>query len=82
MIAALSAWHDALRFSRPPLRLPGAERGRVLATLANAGVFGGSSYDGLVALEATAHAQTLLTLDNRPQGTYQRLGAEFTVIRT
>lgn len=43
-------------------------------------MFGGASYDGLVALEAAAHAETLLTLDERAQVTYRRLGAQFTVI--
>lgn len=72
----------ASRFSQPPLRLGDAQRTRVLQTLAGAGVFGGAGYDGLVALEAKAHARTLLTLDERAQYTYQRLGAEFTVITT
>ncbi len=70
----------ACRFDAPPLRLGEAERNRLLQTLAGAGVYGGASYDGLVALEASAHAQTLLTLDDRARSTYQRLGAEFTVI--
>jgi hypothetical protein len=43
-------------------------------------VFGGSSYDGLVALEAKTHGAPLLTLDERAQSTYRRLGAQFTVI--
>jgi hypothetical protein len=68
------------RFSRPPLRLDDAQRGGVLERLAAAGVFGGASYDGLVAFEAQTHAQALLTLDERAQSTYRRLGAEFTVI--
>lgn len=68
------------RFDEPPLRLADAERNRLLQTLAGAGVSGGASYDGLVALEASAHAHTLLTLDDRAQSTYQRLGTEFTVI--
>jgi hypothetical protein len=68
------------RFDQPPLRLGDAERGRVLDTLADAGVLGGASYDGLVALEAKAHARTLITLDERAQATYRRLGAEFTAI--
>jgi toxin FitB len=68
------------RFSQPALRLRSAEGDRVLETLADAGVSGGASYDGLVALEAKAHARTLLTLDERAQATYRRLGAEFTVI--
>ncbi len=70
----------ARRFGEPPLRLDDTERSRVLATLAGAGVFGGASYDGLVALEARAHGRTLLTLDERAQSIYQRLGAAFTPI--
>src|SRR6516164_6422128 len=70
----------ARRFSRPPLRLRNAERAGVLARLAGAGVFGGASYDGLVALEAKAHTQSLLTLDERAQSIYRRLGANYTVI--
>jgi hypothetical protein len=34
-------------------------------------------YDGLVALEARAHDQVLLTRDTRAQDTYRRLGAAF-----
>jgi hypothetical protein len=70
----------ARRFGRPPLRLDDAERGSVLETLAAAGVLGGASYDGLVALEAKAHGRTLLTLDERAQSTYQRLGVAFRAI--
>ena len=70
----------ARRFDDPPLRLGDDERNCLLQTLAGAGVYGGASYDGLVALEAKAHAYALLTLDDRAQSTYQRLGAEFTVI--
>jgi hypothetical protein len=52
----------------------------VLERLAGAGVFGGASYDGLVALEADAHGHTLLTLDQRARSTYQRLGVSFDVV--
>ena len=67
----------AERFPEPPLRLDDAERSAVAATLASAGVLGGSSYDGLVALEARRHGLTLITLDERAQVTYRRLGATF-----
>ena len=77
---ALAADVLARRFAQPPLRLGDAERGRVLETLAQAGVLGGASYDGLVALEAKTHGRTLITLDERAQATYRRLGAEFTVV--
>ena len=70
----------ARRFGQPPLRLRDAERNHLLETLADAGVSGGASYDGLIALEAKSHGRTLLTLDERAQATYRRLGAEFAVI--
>lgn len=80
MDPSLAAEVLSRRFNQPPLRLSDAHRSEVLHTLAQAGVRGGASYDGLVALEARAHAHGLLTLDERAQSTYRRLGAEFTVI--
>ena len=65
------------RFNEAPLTLPGAERRHLVDSLARAGVFGGATYDGLVALEAAAHDSVLLTLDQRAQGTYRRLGVSF-----
>jgi toxin FitB len=78
--AATAATILARRFEDDPLRLTDADRGSLLDTLAVAGVFGGASYDGLVALEASAHERTLLTLDQRARSTYQRLGVPFRVI--
>jgi hypothetical protein len=77
---SLAASVLARRFNQPPLRLDDDQRGEALQTLAAAGVFGGASYDGLVALEAKAHGRALLTLDERAQSTYQRLGVAFSVI--
>ena len=62
------------------MRLDDAQRGKLLTTLSRAGVHGGAAYDGLVALEARTHSHTLLTLDERAQSTYRRLGVEFTVL--
>jgi hypothetical protein len=70
----------AQRFPEPPLRLGEADRTSVLERLAEAGVFAGASYDGLVALEAHANGQTLRTLDERAQATYRRLGIAFSTI--
>jgi predicted nucleic acid-binding protein len=67
----------ASRFGEEPLQLAAAERRTLLSTLAAAGVGGGASYDGLVALEAAAHDQVLLTRDARAQDTYRRLGVAF-----
>jgi toxin FitB len=68
------------RFADTPLCLDDAERSALLERLAAAGVFGGATYDGLVALEAEAHGRVLLTLDERAQVTYRRLGVRFDVI--
>jgi PIN domain len=68
------------RFNGAPLRLRAAESASLLETLAAASVFGGASYDGLVALEAKAHGCTMLTLDRRAQSTYRRLGVPFRMI--
>ena len=68
------------RFDERPLRLGAADRVRLVERLAESGVSGGASYDGLVGLEAGAHRQVLLTLDERAVATYRRLGVEFDVI--
>jgi hypothetical protein len=78
--AALAADVLARRFDGRPLRLSGSSIGGLLSKLADAGVFGGASYDGLVALEADAHGHALLTLDSRAQETYRRLGVAFRVV--
>jgi hypothetical protein len=78
--AAAAAQVLARRFSQASLSLDETKRGSVLETLAGAGIFAGASYDGLVALEAHAHRRRLLTLDQRAQATYQRLGVQFDVI--
>jgi predicted nucleic acid-binding protein len=44
--------------------------------LARAGVSGGATYDGLVALTARSHELTLLSLDRRAERTYKALGVE------
>lgn len=68
------------RFPDAPLRLDDPGRSNALRTLADAGILGGATYDGLVALEAQSHACRLLTLDQRAQDTYRRLGVAFEAI--
>jgi toxin FitB len=68
------------RFGGDPLRLPDPDRAALPGTLAGAGVIGGASYDGLVALEARAHGEPLLSLDRRAQETYRRLGVPFEAV--
>jgi predicted nucleic acid-binding protein len=70
----------ASRFGGEPLQLAAAERRMLLSTLAEAGVGGGASYDGLVALEARAHDKVLLTRDSRAQDIYRRLGVAFRAV--
>lgn len=68
------------RFDGGVLALGDADRTRLPGTLADAGVFGGASYDGLVALEAQAHDRLLLTLDRRAEDVYRRLGTRYRAI--
>ncbi len=79
--ASVAADVLARRFGSAPLRLDAAARIAVLERLASAGVFGGATYDGLVALEAQAHGRTLLTLDRRARTTYTRLGVTIEVLQ-
>ncbi len=79
--ASVAADVLASRFGSAPLRLDAAARIAALERLASAGVFGGATYDGLVALEAQAHGRTLLTLDRRAQTTYTRLGVTIEVLQ-
>ncbi len=66
----------AERFPGAALTLTDVDRTRLPMTLADVAVFGGATYDGLVALEALTHGETLLTLDTRARGAYARIGVE------
>lgn len=68
------------RFPGAPLRLDRRAERALPATLAGAGVIGGSSYDGVVALQAAAAGEPLLTLDARALGTYRRLAVDAVLI--
>ncbi len=68
------------RFGDRPLHLAYEIRDGLLGALSAAGISGGASYDALVALEAAEHGHALLTLDDRAQRTYQRLGVAFEAI--
>ena len=75
--AGAAAQVIARRFDGPPLRLSARDHRALVSVLSDHGVVGGASYDGLVALEAGAHGETLLTLDRRAAETYRRLGVSF-----
>jgi predicted nucleic acid-binding protein len=53
---------------------PAAER-QAPALLAAAGISGGATYDGLVALAAKEHGATLVSRDARAEANYRRIGA-------
>jgi predicted nucleic acid-binding protein len=53
--------------------LAGEELAKVNGRLASAGVSGGASYDGLIALTALKHGLELLSRDHRAQRTYRSL---------
>lgn len=48
--------------------------------LAGAGIAGGATYDGLVALAAREHGAVLVTRDARARSTYERLGVAVEVL--
>ena len=66
----------------PPrvLHLDRAAARSLINRLAIAGITGGASYDGLVAVTATAHDEVLLTRDTRAVATYERLGIAYELI--
>jgi hypothetical protein len=49
--------------------------------LADAGVRGGATYDGLVAITAKVNGATLVTLDAKASQTYRKLGVDFELLR-
>jgi predicted nucleic acid-binding protein len=51
-----------------------------LKRLRDAGVSGGPTYDGVIALTAAAARATLVTCDRRALPTYLRLGAEVELV--
>jgi predicted nucleic acid-binding protein len=74
--AALAAEYVA-GFAPRRLTLPGREHDRMVDKLAESGVVGGAVYDALVGLTAAHHSLTLLTLDQRAEVTYKRLGIDY-----
>lgn len=58
---------------------PGDER-RLIRELAAAGVAGGATYDGLIALTAREHSVELVSLDRRAARTYRTLGVGFSIL--
>jgi predicted nucleic acid-binding protein len=64
----------------PALVIPDDQAWRVHRVLAAAGVAGGATYDGLVALAARYHGVPLITRDVRARATYSALGVEVVTV--
>lgn len=62
-----------VRFDRPPM-LDGDESRAAPTVLARAGVAGGATYDGLIALAARSAGVSLASRDRRALNTYRLLG--------
>ena len=52
----------------------------LLGRLSSAGIFGGATYDALIAATALAEGATLVTCDRRALPTYERMGADVEVV--
>jgi predicted nucleic acid-binding protein len=53
---------------------------KVLGRLAEAGIDGGATYDGLIALTALEHDLALVSRDRRAARSYRALGVRFTLL--
>jgi predicted nucleic acid-binding protein len=78
--AATAAEALARRLPRTHVTLQASGYQGAPARLAEAGVSGGATYDGLIALTALEHNLELLSRDQRAARTYQALGARFRLI--
>ena len=67
--------HRLIQTNFPQSRFLGSEAaGRLLQSLAEHGIAGGSVYDALVGATALEHGLTLVTRDRRALATYRELG--------
>jgi predicted nucleic acid-binding protein len=61
--------------------VPSAQLTRnIVVRLAEAGVTGGATYDGIVALTTAEHGAQLVTRDIRAAATYESLGVSFELV--
>ena len=60
--------------------LSASKHAKVASRLAGAGVSGGATYDGLIALTALEHGLELLTRDRRAERTYRALQVPYTLL--
>lgn len=62
------------------LGLPASAQQLLVGRLADAGIFGGATYDALIAATALAEQATLVSCDRRALSTYERIGVEIELI--
>ena len=65
-----------LEFADRWLGLPAQALRLAIERFPELGVFGGATYDGLIAMTAAAEGATLVTLDKRALATYARVGVD------
>jgi predicted nucleic acid-binding protein len=70
------------RLPRTYATLAASDYAKSLGRLATAGVSGGATYDGLVALTALEHDLRLLSRDARAARTYRAVGIDFQLLPT
>jgi predicted nucleic acid-binding protein len=68
------------RLPTPYAILDAGQYSRALARLARAGVSGGATYDGLIALTALQHDLELCTRDRRAERTYRALDVPYRML--
>jgi len=66
----------AHEFPAPWLALPGEAVAELVRELAERGIAGGATYDGVIGQTAKAAGGTLYTCDRRARRVYERLGVE------
>ncbi len=69
------------RLPAPFAALSGSDYAKAPARLAAAGIGGGATYDGLIALTALEHDLELLTRDGRAERTYRALAVPYRLLR-
>jgi predicted nucleic acid-binding protein len=78
--ATVAADYLVRRFGRRWLVPPADSLRGLPVILAQAGILGGASYDGLVAFTVREHGATLHTLDRRAEATYRAVGVQYELI--
>ncbi len=68
------------RFPSERIALDPAQQASAISKLAEAGVAGGATYDGLIALTALEHDVELISRDQRAARTYSAIGARFQLL--